>query len=330
MTDQDGSFALEGLTVGTYTVRARRKGGGEGFVEAVATGSEVTVTLENTGALSGRVEVVGGSAPEEFSVRLHNRENGYRRSDTFFRTGGEFTFDEVSGGTYEVSVTAGEGTASSQVTLEEGEAREDVKLELVPQVTVRGRLVDLDSGEAVPGMEVIVSSRGGGGRFGGQGGERKQISDERGEFEVSHASSGEIQIYVVPQSWGGTQEYSWTTIQKTLPAEPKVQDVGVIELVRKRVTDQEKAGDLGFSIREAEPDATWAKPVIQVGLVRAGGPAAKAGLKVDDVITSVNGHDVTGEQTYRYSGLAATKAGETIVLGLASGASVSIVVAPPL
>ncbi len=318
LTDQDGSFALEGLTVGTYTVRARRKGGGEGFVEAVATGSEVTVTIEDTGALAGLVAVVGGSAPEEFTVRLHNRENGYRRNDTFFRTGGEFTFEEVPGGAYEVSVSAGEGTASAQVTLEEGETREDVTLELVPQVTVRGRLVDLDTGEAVATHQPA------------RGGERKEVSDERGEFEVAHASSGEVSIFVVPQSWGGTQDYSWTTIQKTLPAEPRVQDVGVIELVKKRVTDLERAGDRGFSTRESEPDEAWTERVIRVGHVRAGGPAAKAGLKVDDVITSVNGHDVTGEQSYRYGVLATAKEGETIVLGLASGASVSVVVGPPI
>jgi len=331
LTDQDGTFTLDDLTVGTYTVRARRKGGGEGFVEGVSTDSEVTVTLDETGSLAGLIVVAGGSPPEEFQVSLSDRESGYRRNDTFFRTGGEFSFEEVPGGTYEVSVNAGEGTASTKVPLEEGEERGDLKLELVAQVTVRGRLVDLDSGEPVAGIEVHVSPRSGGNiRFGQGGGERKQVSDANGEFEIAHAPSGEVQIMAMPQSWGGSEDYDWTMLARTLPAEPKVQDVGTIELIKKRVVDTERAGDLGYSLRDPEPDEDRTKRVLKVGHIRPGGPAAKTGLKVGDVITSVNGHDVRGEQCYRYSGLATVKVEGTLTLGLASGASIKVVAGPPL
>jgi len=330
LTEQDGSFVLEDLTVGTYTVRARRKGGGEGFAESVATGSDVTVTLDDTGALAGAVAVVGGSAPEEFTVRLRSRESGYRRGDTFFRTDGEFSFEEMPAGSYEVSVTAAEGTASAKVTLADGEERGDLKIELVAQVKLRGRLVDLETGEPVPGMQVRVSPRNGGGRVSRGGGERKNVSDAKGEFEVGHAPSGEVQISISPQSWGGTNDYEWSSLARTLPAEPKVQDIGAIELVKKRLDDQEKPGDLGYSVRDPKPEEEWSKRTLKVALVRPGGPAASAGLKVDDVITSVNGHDVQGEQSYRYYGLASTKQEGTITLGLASGASVKIVAGPPL
>lgn len=331
LTDQDGSFTLEDLTVGTYTVRARRKGGGEGFAEGVSTDSEVTVTLDETGALAGVIVVAGGSPPEEFKVTLSDRESGYWRDDTFFRTGGGFSFEEVPGGNYEVTVTAGEGTANTKVSLEEGEERGDLKLELVAQVKVRGRLVDLDSGEPVVGMTVRISPRNGGGMiFGDQGGERKEVSDASGEFEIAHAPSGEVQISVMSQSWGGSEDYNWTTLARTLPAEPKTQDIGAIELIKKRVVDTERPGDLGYALREAEPDEEWSTRILKVGLVRPGGPAAKAGLKVGDVITSVNGHDVRGEQTYRYSGLATVKVEGTLTLGLASGASVKLVAGPPI
>ena len=90
------------------------------------------------------------------------------------------------------------------------------------------------------------------------------------------------------------------------------------------------AGDLGFKLRDAAPDEEWAKRELKVAFVRPGGPAAAAGLKAGDVITSVNGHDVTGEATYKYWALTRAKPGEAVTFGLASGSSVKVVLGPAL
>ncbi|MCA9693272.1 MAG: carboxypeptidase regulatory-like domain-containing protein, partial [Myxococcales bacterium] len=103
LTDQDGRFELKDLSEGKYTVRAYRKGGGEAFEEGVATGSDVVLTLRDTGTITGSVTLNGGGAPEEFSLRLQDRAAGIWRSDTFFRTGGVFTFTELPAGKFEVS-----------------------------------------------------------------------------------------------------------------------------------------------------------------------------------------------------------------------------------
>ncbi len=330
LTEQDGSFELENLTVGSYTVRARRKGGGEGFVEGVATGDEAEIQLQHTGIVAGVVTAAGGGAPEEFTVTLNDRESGMRRRDTFFRTGGVFTFDELPAGDYELSAAAGEGNAETKATIAEGEEKRDIKLELATRVTLRGKLVDLDTGEPVTGLRVGVSPRTGGMWGGGDSEERKEISDPNGDFEVENAPSGEVRIFVRPQNWMDSSDYSWTSLMRTLPGEPAVQDLGTIKLVKKRVKDEERAGDLGYKLREPKPDEEWSKRELAVAFVRPGGPAEKAGLKVGDVITSVGGHDVTGENTYKYSGLVNNKAGATVELGLESGSGVKIVVGAPL
>ena len=329
LTDADGGFTIDNLTVGTYTVHARRKGGGEGFAEGVATESEAVITIESTGSLSGTVTASAGP-PEEFTVTLRERESAVWRSDTFFRTGGAFSFDELSAGTYELTVEAGEGSAKVEESLGDGEERDDVKIELVGRVTVRGRLVDLDSGEPISGMRVHIGPSSGGMFFGGGGGERKEVSDANGEFEVANAPSGEVQLFISTQNWGGTNDYSGASMMRTLAAKPATQDIGEITLVKKRLTDQEKSGDLGFKLRDAAPDEEWAKRELKVAFVRPGGPAAAAGLKAGDVITSVNGHDVTGEATYKYWALTRAKPGEAVTFGLASGSSVKVVLGPAL
>jgi serine protease Do len=57
------------------------------------------------------------------------------------------------------------------------------------------------------------------------------------------------------------------------------------------------------------------------------GPAAKSGLEVGDVITSVDGHDVQGENLY-VADLLRAPPGTKLIIGVARGATVSITVAP--
>ncbi|MCB9748753.1 MAG: carboxypeptidase regulatory-like domain-containing protein [Myxococcales bacterium] len=330
LTDHDGGFVLEDLTVGSYTVRARRKGGGEGFVEGVETGGDVVVALQETGVLAGRVALAGAAAPEEFTVTLRDRESGLWRRDTFFRTGGAFLFEELPGGKFELSAAAGEGNAETTVTLGDGEEKRDVKLELTARVTVRGQLVDFDTGEPVVGLQVGVSPRTGGMWGGGESEDRKEVSDAQGHFEVENAPAGDVRIFVRPQNWGASSDYSWTSLMRVLPPEPAVQELPPIKVIRKRVKDEERAGELGYKLREPKPDEDWAKRELAVAFVRPGGPAEQAGLKVGDVITSVDGHDVTGEQTYQYFGLVTNKPGATVELGLARGDTVKLEVGEPL
>jgi S1-C subfamily serine protease len=84
------------------------------------------------------------------------------------------------------------------------------------------------------------------------------------------------------------------------------------------------AGDLGYTVREAEPGADPMARRLVVAVVRPGGAAAAAGLKIGDEIVQVEGQDVTGPNAYLHSGLTRVLAATTVTLGLASGAQLQI------
>lgn len=314
LTDQDGRFSLTDLPAGKYTVRAHRKGGGEGFREHVELGGEVEVTIAEAGRMSGTVGLRGGGAPEEFRVSIEDEATGYRRGDNYFRTGGAWSLPEVPAGKYKVRVSAGPGTAEIEATMSEGKDTTGLRVELAPKVTVRGKVVDLD-GEPVPGMEVNVS---GGGAW-VSGDERKlNVTDEQGRFEVAHAPTGLVQISVWPPSWSNS-EYSWTRMPVRLDDKQTEVELPPIQVAKRRVKEGEAGGDVGYTIKEAEPGADPLAARMVVAVVRPGGPAAAAGLQVGDEIVSVDGHDVTGPRAYLHRSLISALPGATLTLGVARG-----------
>lgn len=123
-------------------VRALRRGGGEATVEHVTLGAEVTLTIAETGRTAGSVALTGGGAPQEFTTLLEDTASGFRRSDQFFRTGGAWSFAEVPPGKYTLQITAPEGTKSAEVSLESGEEKTGLRIELAAKVKLRGTVVD--------------------------------------------------------------------------------------------------------------------------------------------------------------------------------------------
>ena len=83
----------------------------------------------------------------------------------------------------------------------------------------------------------------------------------------------------------------------------------------------------GRSIRGVVVDAGDADPLeprLEVAVVRRGGPAARAGLRPGDVITSVDGHDVRGGGAHLYGALTRVGPGVALRLGLERGATVEL------
>ncbi len=331
LTDTDGSFQLEHLTKGSYTVRAYRRGGGEAFAEGVATDSEVTLTIENTGTISGTVSLVGGGAPDEFTIAVVNRKSGYRREEHFFRTGGRWAMRELPAGTMLVSVDAAEGTAQQSVPLGDGEDKSGVAFQLESRTTITGTLVDLDTGKPVPGMLVVASpAKGGGSGFSFRLGDddKKKITDESGRFEVEDAPAGKLFVSAMPMDWSSSP-YSFGRKLVTVPGGGS-HDIGEMRIPRRRTGPRERGGDLGFTLEEAPPDVEPGERVLKVAMVRPGGPADGSGMQAGDVIVSVNGHDVSGANVFLYYSLAQVKAGTKVSFGLARGDEVSITAGKPL
>ncbi len=326
LTDEDGNFTIDDLADGKYTIRAYRKGGGEATVEHVEVGSSgIEVAISETGSISGVVKFEGGGTPDDFKVVAHDKEQSLWHNDSFYKTDGAFTLSELAPGTYEIVVTSDAGDAKTETTLEAGADVTDLKLELAPRITVTGRLLDLESNEPVPGMRVVVSSRKGSSfNFGGDKGDEPNITDESGRFTFENAPTGKVQIMALPLDWSD-QTYGWTMVNGTIPHDAKSHDIGDMFAVpsRRKRTDDE--GDLGFKTEQRPPGDESDDFPLKVAFVRPDGPAATAGLTVGAVITTIDGHDVTGTNSYRFSSLTNVLPGTSVKVGIEGGDEISIV-----
>ena len=328
MTDADGAFSIGGLSEGTYTVYASRKGGGEGFVEGVAVGSDgVTVRLQPTGRLEGTVAVASGEVPRRFKVKLRDETTGFSTSDSFFATDGRFVLEALPPGSFLLTAESSDGSGETKVELQEGAEKAGVKVELEKKISVKGRVVDLESGEPVPGIMVSMNRKKGGGfNLSFEGGDKRNITDESGAYELDAVPLGAVSVLLFPRSFSDDSDYSFS--QQTLVIKDgSPYEVPDIEMVKSRVKERSDAGTLGFKIKESDPDVEWSERELVVGFVRPGGPAAEAGLKVGSKIVSVDGHDVTGSRAAHYYSLSSVPVGTAIELGIDGGDPVTITAA---
>jgi protocatechuate 3,4-dioxygenase beta subunit len=330
LTDVDGSFQVEKLAPGKYTVRAFRRGGGEATAEHIDVGGKVTLTIDKPGSIAGTVTIEGGGAPDQFSIAVTDRKAGFSRSEDFFRTGGEWIMRDLPKGEFLVSASAAEGTDKLEMSLAQGEGATGVQLTLAARATVTGTVVALDTGEPLEGFRVMVFPvKGGGGMtyYWGDD-EKKQITDAQGRFEVERAPPGRVYVNVSPMNWEEA-EYAYSRRLAVVEA-GKTTDVGAVKVPRRRTKARERGGDLGFTLKENPPDAEPEDIVHEVALVRPDGPAANTGLVAGDVIDTVDGHAVGGENAYLYWALSNVPEGTTVKFGLKRGETIEIKAAKPL
>ena len=332
VTGVDGNFTVKDLSPGAYTVRAYRRGGGEAVAEHVAVGGRAHLIMKATGAIRGTVALADGSSPDEFSVVVWDRAIGFSRSEQFFRRGGAFAMNDVPGGNFEIAVNAPEGRATTTVALRDGEDKAGVKLTLEATATVRGRLVELGTGAPVPGMRMAAMPARGGGNYSfrwDDAGPKKYISAADGSFELERVPVGKVNLRGFPVDFDKAPYELAMTVVTVPPGESY--DVGTIEVVRRRLGRHDKGGDLGFELVEPAADADLDQRVLKVSAIRKGGPAEKSGLKVGDVIVSVDGHDVRGPHIGLWWSLGRNAPpGTPVHLGLERGAGVTVVAGQPL
>ena len=315
LTDQDGRFTLDDLEKGKHSLRAHRKGGGEALLEHVEHGGDVVLTIASAGRMSGVVSLKGGGAPEEFTVGIEDEQTGFSRNDHFFRSKGAWSLAEVPAGKYKVRVSSGPGSAEAEAVMAEGKDTADVRVELSPKVTVRGKVVDL-AGAPVAGLRVMVSAPGTW-SF-GEGDEKLNITDAQGNYEVEHAPTGQVSVNVMPRNWND-EAYGWLSMPAQIAASESAVELPPIRVTKKKVKEGEVIGDLGLTLREDEPGADPMKRKLVIAVVRPGSPAAEAGLQPGDEIVSVDGTDVTGPNAYLYGTLTRVLEGTKVDLGLGRG-----------
>ncbi|MCY1054764.1 carboxypeptidase regulatory-like domain-containing protein [Nannocystis sp. SCPEA4] len=323
LSDGEGRFEISGLSPGTYAITASRRGSpGQGTVEHVAVGAATVVTIPETGEIGGSVRIAGGGAPEWVKVSASEASRRVWADDEFFRTSGRFTLPGLGPGTYVVRAESGEGAAEATVTLGEGEVRRDVELVLAPRVTVRGRLVDVETGAPVVGMDVRVQAT-----QGGLGGDRtgsRHVTDAQGRFEVSGVTVGPVTVSASPANRDyASGDYAATSATVLLEGTGTV-ELAPIAVARRRAPADQPAADLGFSVLPVPAEQAPGTARVVVALVRPDGPAGRAGLRAGDEIVAVDGHSVVGPGHHLFRPLTTVASGRTLQLTLGRGETIAV------
>jgi hypothetical protein len=158
LTGADGRFELRNLRRGTYAVLAEGvKGQARGSVRDVVPDADVTIKLATLTELSGTVSA-SGAPVGDFTVEL---EGPARRSQRFLAAGGHFTMQRIDPGTYDVIVTAAEGTGHAPAIVQAGQ-RTDVQIALVGHGKIVGRVVDAGGAPLAGAPVIAVPSTGSG------------------------------------------------------------------------------------------------------------------------------------------------------------------------
>lgn len=332
LTEADGTFVIDDLADNaTYVLGAFRRGGGEAIHEGVRAGESVDLTIVATGEIAGKVVTGKGDAPEHFSLTLRDDGEGLSLTDSPFRSRGAFRLQELPAGTYSLIVDSPEGTARVEgIQLEPGQAKTDLVVTLTPRVTVRGRLIDLDTRTPVPGMSVTIGARGTTMSFyNEESGDLPHVSSADGRFEVANALTGKVMLAVTSRSFESDSRYDWLWLPYQIPEGKDMVDIGDIELVASRVGPDQKPGDPGFELQQAELDIEPEAQIAKVALIRPSGPADGSGLAVGDAIETVDGHDVRGANSHRLRTLLRVPPGRSFELGVSGGKTVTITAGPP-
>ncbi len=317
LTDVAGRFALAGLPAASYTVVARRIGGGEARRQHVRPGAAMTLALAPCGRVTGTVVLPGGGVPGAFVIEMVEVGTGRRRGDEFVGTAGAWALGGLPHGSYELRVQAREGALTQALEFTAGQERSGLRLELVGATTLRGTVLDLE-GRPVPELEVASAS------VRGIASDTRIITDESGRFELSRVPVGLVWVTVgTPGARPGP--YGTTRVGVEVPPDRRTIDVPPIRVARRRIGDGEGRGDLGFTLVGGKPGVDAQLAPLKVATVRHGGPAAAAGLQVRDEIVAVDGEDVRGAKRSLYNTLVEVPAGVSLRLELARGVTLELV-----
>jgi protocatechuate 3,4-dioxygenase beta subunit len=329
LTGTDGAFVVSKLSSGAYTVRAYRKGGGEAYVEHVAVGTSTKLVFKPTGELAGLAHRDGGP-PDEIDIAVRDDKTGFERSEHFFKTGGRFSIKDLPAGHFTITANAEGGQKQTTVDLADGDAKSGIDIELDPLVTLTGRIIDAATKAPVSGIMLFASAGKQGQSMGfddGGGDAQENVSDDSGRFALQHAPRGTVTITGFPKDWGEA-DYNFLRVVRQADGTGTI-DIGDIAIVKKRVKHGDPAGELGVHWVSYPDETPVDEMKLQVSWIDPHGPAAKTDLKVGDVVTSVDGVDVTGSNFMNGWTTLQAPPGTKITLVLARGASVTVVLAPP-
>lgn len=274
LTEADGKFEVKNLSPGKYLVLAHRPNGDEGIVSGVTTGSNITVTLERAGSISGSVR--GGKPGYKVSAYCKRRE---LRREATIGPESTFTIAGVPSCNYLVETEIDGSYGKVEVSVAAEQHKKGVVISLGAHAIVTGRVLDTASKQPIADLSVNVFREAGPGiKF-----EHAKTAAD-GTFRFESLPEGELRLIVHEMPYCS----AFRTLQTKAGQTTKLPD---IPLKRSGLTGGQEPGSFGFTLRRDEA------PLI-VEKVDPHGPAAQAGLVAGDEILTVAGQPTTNTEAF--------------------------------
>jgi RNA polymerase sigma factor (sigma-70 family) len=266
-TGADGRFRIDGLTRGAYALLARGGDGGLTTAHAETGADDVQLTLDPAGRIDGRL--VGFRSPPRVVAIA---EGGVLPPLDAQLDGDAFHITAVPPGRYFLTAVTGPESDTAVVEVAPGAPATTTMASRGTGVIV-GRVVDHATGAPVSGCLCDTSSRDGA-ILGVQyySTDSRTLCDAGGRFRIDPAPAGEIAVICD----GARTSRGFRAVE--LPRD------GVLDVEVPVVALTGGAGDPGMYVEPVEHRVRDRVP---------GGPADRAGIAIDDVITHVDQTDVS-------------------------------------
>jgi RNA polymerase sigma-70 factor (ECF subfamily) len=281
VTNADGAFVLEGLDKGIYALTAEADEYAPAEKAPVAGGAQdVVLTLDGGKTISGRVENASGEPVPAYTM-LVLRRDGLARQSVVERSivdpRGAFSV-RVPDGDYELLAAASGWAPSEGVTAKAG--AKDVRIVVTTGATLRGRVIDADTG--MPLQYARVAREGAGGGASAQPANAGTVTRADGTFELTGIPPGPLSFSIGAGDYHPRLEAGLTAVDGGV--------LGPIQIALKKLAEgeQPKIELVGIGVKLAAD-----KDTLKVEEVVANGGAADAGILAGDRLTAVDGVPVT-------------------------------------
>ncbi|HEY0712022.1 MAG TPA: carboxypeptidase regulatory-like domain-containing protein [Polyangia bacterium] len=326
ISQTDGQFVIEGLSQADHAIVVAHPEYPEVRREHVPAGTQgLELRLERQASLQGVVLGFDGrpaplyaivarpmlsNDPTEAELRKHWVGPGFRQ-DVLAQLDGVFDLGPLPPGRYEVVAHLPNQLVGTlgPINLHAGERRRDLRLLSRFGVSLRGRVVDSETGQPILTARVE-----------GRGTARGSLAanvDSTGSFVVAGFPPGQVVDFAV-LSLGG--DYLTESLHRTLSLSESTVDLGSIRLFagpgQKLTFSGQAATGLWFHTLDGQS---------MVYAVRPGSLAANAGIRRGDRVFAVNDVDVRDASSSVIEGLVATS-GTTIKLTISSSGVLRTVV----
>lgn len=288
-SQEDGRFIVRGLESGTYTVCALRPEFSAAIRPGVATGStDVRLRFAPAASVSGVATDSRGQPVSDYTIAAIPPESPGRHNGggagvdigtrvRVRQAGGAFVLEPLAAGRHDLVLTTPDGRAGRVpgLNVAAGERKRGVQVVVGPSATIKGRVVDADTGQALPGLDVGV--RGNRERTHGR-------TDASGWFAIEGQVPGRTLVIEVH----APAAYLWERRELTLPSGQTSVETTPIRLLRRAPGTSE-------GVRASVGIATSARegPAI-INRITPGSSAARAALRPGDRLVTVGGRDVAG------------------------------------